>query len=567
MKRLLAGLVLCAAAVPTAAAKPEGKADLILRGGSIYTLDAARSWADALAVAGGRIVYVGTSAGVERFVGPKTRVLDLNGKLVLPGLRDSHTHPLEGGLGLLVCDLSAATTQEQVEQRVREYAAAHPERPWVSGSGWALPIFPEAHPKKELLDTLVPDRPAFLWAADGHSAWANSKALAAAGIDRNTKDPPRGRIERDAQGEPTGALRELASNLVAAKVPAPTPAEQAEGLKRALELATSLGLVGLQDANVSDEALRAYAEADRKGLLSVRLNANLSTDAAAGEAQVDALVKKRAAHQGKRLTARSAKIFADGVIESHTAALLAPYLDRPAELGLPNYEPDALARLVTRLDLAGFQVHIHAIGDRAIRMSLDAFEAAEHANGRRDARHQLAHIQLFDPQDIPRFRRLGVIADFQGLWAWPDKYITELTEPQLGPERSRWLYPIASVARSGAQLAGGSDWPVSSFNPFEAIEIAVTRRGLGETEKPSWIPEERAELATMLAAYTIGGAYLAGEEQKSGSLEVGKSADLIVLDKNLFSLPPHEIHTAKVLLTLLEGQETFRDPGFATGAR
>jgi hypothetical protein len=278
--------------------------------------------------------------------------------------------------------------------------------------------------------------------------------------------------------------------------------------------------------------------------------------------QIPRLIELRKKYQGRRLRANTVKIFADGVIEAHTAALLEPYLDQPDNRGKANWEPDAFNQLVTALDREGFQIHVHAIGDRAIRLALDAFEAARAANGSRDSRHHIAHLELIHPQDWPRFRRLGVIANFQPLWAWADPYITQLTEPILGPERSRWLYPIASLVKTGALMVGGSDWSVSSMNPLDAMQVAITRRGLTDAAGPAWIPEERVDLPTMIAGYTINGAYVNFQETETGSIEVGKAADLIVLDRNLFEIPAPEIHRVKVLLTRLAGKEVFRDPTF-----
>ena len=544
-----------------------GKATLVLTNAAVYTVDAARSWAEAVAVLDGRIAFVGSAADARAWVGPGTRVVDLAGRMLLPGLIDSHVHLISGGLVEPACDLSSAESQVQVEDKVRGCAEALRGAAWVVGRGWALPIFKEAHPRKELLDQLVPDRPALLTAADGHSTWANSKALAAAGIDKTTPDPPQGRIERDpGTGEPTGTLREAASALVRARIPPATHADYVRGLRRGQAEANRLGITSIDEARASEDLLRAYSELDRSGALTLRVVASLGTDPKQGEAQVDDLVRQRRDYAGKRLRPIAAKIYADGVLESRTAAVLEPYLDAPGERGLPNFEPEALDRLVTRLDKDGFQVHTHAIGDRGIRMTLDALEAAQRANGRRDSRHHIAHIELFDPADLPRFRRLGVIANFQALWAQADEYIVKLTEPKLGPERSRWLYPIGSVAASGAMIAGGSDWPVSSLNPLDALEVGVTRRPPGDTRAPAWIPEERVDLATMIAAYTSVGAYVCRQERETGSIEVGKAADLVVLDHNLFAIPASEIHGAKVLWTLLDGREVYREPAFSPGA-
>ncbi|RIK62627.1 amidohydrolase [candidate division KSB1 bacterium] len=541
------------------------KADVLLRNGAIYTVDAARSWAEAAAIAHGRIIYVGANAGAEEFITPQTRVIDLNGKMVLPGFHDSHVHPVSGGIELGQCNLNGLQTQQEIFDAVREYAQKNPALPWIVGGGWDLPIFPNANPTKQQLDQLVSDRPAFLSAADGHSAWVNSKALELAGITAATADPPEGRIERDPLSkEPTGTLRERATDLVSKHIPPLTSADYLAGAKRGLAMANRFGITSLQEASATPEILAAYDSLDRSGELTARVVAAMYVDPAKDEAQIKELKQKRSRYRGKNLRADAVKIFADGVIESRTAAMLAPYLDRPDYRGIPNLEADKFKRLVTALDQEKFQVHIHAIGDRAIRMALDAHEAAQLANGRRDARHHLAHIQLIDPQDIPRFERLGIIANFQSLWAYADTYITELTEPALGPERSRWLYPIGSVMRSGAMIVGGSDWSVSSMNPLDAIQVAVTRRGVDDSTGSAWIPQEIVDLPTMLAAYTINGAYVNHQENETGSIEVGKAADLIVLDRNLFEIPVHEIHNAKVLLALLEGREVHRDSTFVT---
>lgn len=560
-RRILAWALGLAAA--GAAAQPR-EAELVLRNGRVYTVDAARSWAEAVAIEGGRIVFVGPSSEAERWTGASTRVVELAGRMVLPGFHDSHVHLVSGGMVDPACDLGGADTLAKLEAQVTACAKSSAGKPWVLGRGWALPLFPAAHPKKELLDRLVPDRPALFSAADGHSTWVNSRALAAAAVTKATADPPHGRIERDpASGEPTGTLREAAAALIRAKVPPPTPEDYLRGLRRGIAEAHRLGITSIHEANAGEEPLRAYAELDRRGELTLKVVAALATDPKRGEAQVDELVRQRAAYAGPRLRPVAAKIFADGVIESRTAALLEPYLDAPGERGLANFEPAALQALVARLDREGFQVHTHAIGDRGIRMTLDAYEAARRGNGRRDARHLIAHIQLFDPADIPRFRELAVTASFQPLWAQADEYITELTEPKLGPARSRWLYPIASVLRSGALVAAGSDWPVSSLNPLEAIEVGVTRRPAGDVAKPSWIPEERAQLADLLAAYTAAGAWASRQERETGSLEVGKAADLVVLDRDLFAVAPQQIHEARVLLTLLAGREVYRHPELA----
>jgi len=538
-------------------------AELVLTNGAVYTVNGARSWAQAVGITRGRIVFVGTDAAAKTRVGPNTRVVDLGGKMVLPGFHDSHVHPVLGGVDTLDCDLNDAATPAAALESVRKYASAHPDKKWVRGTGWALTLFPDGNPSRTLLDTVVSDRPVFLWASDGHSAWVNSKALALAGVTKATPDPPAGRIERDqATGEPSGTLRESAADLVAKHLPERTPQELEDGLRAALKIANRFGLTSLLEANASEEDLETYTALEKRGELTARIFASIHCDPDKGVAEVPRLRALRTKYAGKRLRPEGIKIFADGVLETRTAAVLEPYTGFPGDRGKPNLTPEVFGPLATALDKEGFQIHVHAIGDRAVRMSLDAIEAARKANGVRDARHHLAHIELIDPADIPRFRRLGVVANFQPFWANGDRWLTELTEPKLGPERSRWLYPIQSVVASGAAFAFGSDWDVSSMNPLDGIEVAVTRREPEKGPGAGWLPEERITLPDAIAGYTIRGAYVDFSEKETGSLEVGKSADLIVLDKNLFEIPPSQIHDAKVLWTLLEGKEVFRAKGF-----
>jgi hypothetical protein len=362
-------------------------------------------------------------------------------------------------------------------------------------------------------------------------------------------------------------------DLVARHVPPPTLAERCAALRRAIDLAARFGVVSFQEAHADAEVLETYVELERRGELWPTVTASLAIDldrwVERREEEIERLRALRAAHPGPRLRATAVKVFADGVVESGTAALLAPYLAGHAHAhahsheggcGALDLEPEELARLLGELDGAGFQIHVHAMGDRAARAALDGLERTRARHGGRDARHHLTHLQLVDPLDVPRFRALGVAANVQPLWAYPDRYITEMTEPVLGPERSRRIYPFGSLARSGAMVVGGSDWSVSSLDPLPAIEVAVRRRAPGAPDGEAWIPQERLELDTALAAYTIRGAWLAFRERETGSLETGKRADLVVLERNLFAVPPREIHAARVVLTLCAGREVYRDP-------
>lgn len=559
---IAAAWLLAGATIHVTAADAPEPAEIVFRGGAVYTVDSVRSWANAVGIRGGKIVYVGTDAGATGWINARTEVIDLQGKMLLPGFHDSHVHLVGGGIELAECDINGLTELDEIIASVQTYAEQHPEKAWIRGGGWPLTL-KDGNPRKELLDKVVKERPVLLDAFDGHSAWANSKALEIAGITRLTPDPPRGRIERDPiTGEPTGTLRESATRLVSDKIPPCSHEEYVAGLRRGLALANRLGITSVQEASVRNTHLKAYVDLATAGELTVKAVAALKLEPdKAFSPQVAQFMDWRTKYTSRRFRPTAVKIFLDGVIESRTAATLQPYLGGD-DRGWLNIEPAELKPLAAELDRSGFQIHIHAIGDRAIQGSIDALEFARDRNGIRDSRHHLAHIQLIDPADIPRFRRLGIVANFQPLWASADDYIVKMTEPILGSERSRWLYPIRSVADTGAVIVGGSDWSVSSMNPLEAIQVAVTRQRLEDDTSESWIPEEIVSLGTMLAAYTINGAYVNFQEKDTGSIEVGKAADLVVLDRNLFDIPKRQIGHARVLLTLVDGSEVFREPTF-----
>ena len=540
-------------------ATPPVEADLILRGSPVYTLDAVRSWAEAIAIRENTIVYVGPESGAQEYAGPGTRVLELDGGMVLPAFQDIHVHPISAGVSLRALSLYGLETQEQYMQAVAEYAEAHPDLEWIRGSGWLLDAFPSGIPDKRLLDEVVAERPVYLRDAGGHSLWVNSRALELAGITRDTPDPVGGRIDRDPQtGEPLGALQDSANSLVSSLAPPTTFEDMVDGLRYALELLNGYGITSLQDASVRGNSLSVYRTLDESGELTARVVASLRWDRSRGVEQIPELLAARRQYTRDRVRATTVKIGQDGVIEVQTGAVLEPYLGTN-ETGIPMVEPETLKRVVTRLDREGFQVHFHAVGDAAIRQCLDAVEAARAANGSRDARHHIAHLELFHPDDIPRLRQLGVVANFQPLWAAADHWVTAMGLPLFEPERARWLFPIGSLLKSGAVVAFGSDWSVSSANPLEQIEVAVTRMNpAGGAEEP-FIPEERIGLHDALAAFTINAAYVNFQEKSTGSIEVGKLADLIVLDRNLFAIAASEISEVTVVLTLLGGAPVHGD--------
>ncbi len=539
------------------------KADLILTNAAIYTMNASRSWARTLVVKGEKIVFVGTEDGASSFRGEKTRTIDLKGRMVLPGLHDSHVHLIDGGVDLSKCGLSNCKTKEAVLSKIKDYVASHPDKNWIRGGGWSLPVFKDGNPKSQDLDRFCGTKPAFFESQDYHSGWANSKALELAGISKDTPDPDGGRIERDKNGRPSGTLRESAMKLVSNIIPERQPEEYVQGLERAQKLANSYGITSIQDAWTNDNLLRTYQLYDESGKLNVKVTCAPEIKAENAHQQIDELLIKRTKFSGKRVRVTSAKLFADGVIEACTAALLLPYHGHDGDSGKLLFEPEKIKEVVQRLAKEGVQVHIHAIGDRAVRVSLDAFQNALEKEGASDLRHHIAHLEMVDRSDIPRFRQLSVSPNVQSFWAQQDPYIKELTEPYLGKERSKTLYPIGDLAASGAVLVAGSDWPVTTLNPFDAIEVAVRRRELGNTKVPAWLPDQLVDLPTMLAAYTINGAYIQHQDDRTGSLEAGKAADFIVLDQNLFEIPTEKIHDTKVLWTVLDGIEVYRSDSFA----
>ncbi|MEU6985204.1 amidohydrolase [Streptomyces sp. NPDC046324] len=536
------------------------KADLVFTQGPVHTGDPARTRASSLAVTGERITAVGHDE-IRELIGPGTEVVDLRGKLLLPGFQDSHVHAVFAGTEMAECDLTGTVGVEDYLTRIREYAEAHPDRPWITGGGWSMESFEGGVPTRQLLDSVVPDRPVYLVNRDHHGAWANTRALEQAGLTRETPDPADGRIEREPDGTPSGTLQEGATGLVSRLVPPSTAADRLAGLLRAQKLLHSLGITGWQDAMLGvygghPDPSDAYVTAARAGTLTARVTGALWWDRERGVEQIDELVVRRRELTYGRFRAGSVKIMQDGVAENFTAAMTTPYLDgcgcATANSGLSFVDPVALRSYVTRLDALDFQVHFHALGDRAVREALDAVEAAVEANGRRGNRHHLAHLQVVHPDDLDRFARLGAIANIQPLWAAHEPQMDELTIPFLGPERASWQYPFGSLLRAGATLAAGSDWPVSSPDPIAGIHVAVNRKEPGTADDRVFLPEQRLDATTAVAAYTAGSAHVNGLDE-TGTLRPGMLADLVVLDRDIFTAPPEEIAEARVLSTYVGG--------------
>ncbi len=537
-------------------------ADLVLRGGAVHTVNRAQPNAEAVAVRGGRIVAVGTDRDVARHVGPRTRVVELRGRTVLPGFQDAHVHPIYAGLNRLRCELHGAQGRDAYLRIIREYVQSHPDAEWITGGGWSMDDFPGGTPRREDLDRIVPDRPVILPNRDGHGAWVNSRALELAGVTAATPDPADGRIERDPDGSPSGTLHEGAMSLVRDLVPPDSRSDLQAGLLLAQAELHSLGLTSWQDAIVRPDDLEAYLAVAGRGELTARVVGALWWEREWDEGHVEELIGQRARGPISRFAATSVKIMQDGVLENFTGAMLEPYLGtdgRPTgNRGISFVEPARLDRVVARLDAAGFQVHFHAIGDRAVREALDAFEAALAANGPTDGRHHIAHIQVIHPADIPRFAALGVVANAQPYWAASEAQMEELTIPFLGPERARWQYPFRSLLRAGARLAMGSDWSVSTPNPLLEMEVAVNRvSDVARGARPPFLPEERLGLEEAVHAFTLGSAHVQHLDDATGSLAAGKLADLVVLDRDLFDRGAGQIGEARVVATFVEGAAVF----------
>lgn len=545
-------------------------ADLVFTGGPVFTATTVRSRTDAVAVRDGRIVALGADA--RELVGPGTEVVDLAGRLLVPGFQDAHVHPVSGGLELLRCDLNSASTPDEYVAVVAAYAAAHPDEEWILGGGWSMSAFPGGTPTAEALDRVVSDRPVFLPNRDGHGAWVNSRALERAGITRDTPDPADGRIERDADGRPTGTLHEGAMNLVVRLLPEVGPDDMLAALLKGQEYLHSYGITSWQDAIVgaySDlpDPGDTYLRADAAGLLTGRVVGALWWDREQGLEQVDSLVERRERYRSAGFAPTSVKIMQDGVAENFTAAMLESYHDGhghpTGNSGISFVPPELLNEAVPRLDALGFQVHFHAIGDRAVRECLDAVERAIAANGRRDNRHHIAHLQVIHPEDVPRFRELGVAANMQSYWATLEPQMIELTLPFLGEPRSAWQYPFGDLLRAGAVLAAGSDWSVSTPDPLAAIHTAVNRTaapGHEEGDYEPFLPEQAIDLGTSLVAYTAGSAWVNHRDHDTGTVEVGKHADLVVLDRDPFAGPAELIGATRVLQTFVGGRRVHAAP-------
>jgi predicted amidohydrolase YtcJ len=537
-----------------------GPVDLIVLNGNVYLADGTGGFAEAVAVQGNKILRVGSNEDIERLRQDNTKVVDAGGGAVVPGLYDSHVHFLSGGLALDQVNLLDAETFEQVQEKIKHFAAAHPDRPWVLGRGWYYAPFPNAMPTKQQLDALVPDRPARMGCYDGHTAWVNSKALEIAGITRDTPDPPGGVIDRDPQtGEPTGILKEAAQDLVRDVLPEVTRDDRLRAIRAGIQEAHRFGVTSFQNADGDRETMELYDQLRKEDDLKIRVAIALSIPPEFNEKVADDFdeLRKQFADD-PLLETRAVKLFADGVIESHTAVMLEPYSNK-ATTGVANYTAEEMNHIVEMMDARGWQVLIHSIGDGGVRMALDAYEHAVKTNpapahGRR---HRIEHVETIDASDIARFGELGVVAAMQPYHANPSPNQLEVWAGNIGPDRASRAWIWKSIKDGGGHIAFGSDWPVVSIDPRIGINMALNRTTPDGQPPGGWLPEQKLPLTEVIDAYTRDAAYASFDEKIKGSLVPGMLADLVVFSHDIFSLPPEKVLDAVVRMTIFDGKVVY----------
>jgi len=562
--RLLLTLVLHLAAAPSVSfpvlAQQSARlapADILIVHAKVYTMDAEKPWAQAVAIRKGKIAAVGRDEEVERYRGIGTKWIDAGGKLVLPGFTDCHVHFLDGSLGLGRISLEGAKDVADLQKRLREYAAQHPGTGWILGRGWNYAMFGAAAlPDKKYLDDLFPDRPVFLEGFDSHTYWVNSKALALAGITKTTPDPPNGMIVRDLKtGEASGALKEDADALIRKVIPEPSHAEKLHALRQGLKWANRNGVARMHSAGWDFDILPLLEELRQEKQLSARFHvAYRLSDLQLAAKDLDSIEAARKKYRDEWIDADSVKFVLDGVVESHTAALLAPYSDDPSTKGALAWDADKYKAAVLELDRRGVQIYTHAVGDYAVRLALDAYESAERKNHTKDHRNRIEHIETIATEDIPRFAKLGVIASMQPLHAYPDEDTLDVWARNLGPDRASRAWAWNSIEQAGARVAFGSDWPIVTLDPWQGIQSAVTRQTLEGTPKEGFVPSQRLTVAEAVKAYTLDAAYAGRREKYEGSIVADKTADLIIVDRNIFEIDPHSIAETKVATTIVGGK-------------
>jgi predicted amidohydrolase YtcJ len=546
-------------------------ADRIFYNGNLWTADDAHPHAQAIAISGQTILAVGTNDEIKSLGAPDTVLVDLHGRLMVPGFQDSHLH--FPGPSVNSIALTGAEDLKTLQTKLHDFAASHASRPWITGGGWGYTTFPDRKPNKKYLDEIVSDRPVYLHERDGHMGLANSKALAIAGVTRATPDPPNGHIVRDPDGEPTGELQESAQELVFAHIPPATVDDYYDAVLKHMDEAAAAGLTFVQNAHWSREEWPAFERALAAGKLKLRFRfapgvlpdeglypANHKMKNPLTEADLDEYKRLRETFRGPLIEFGSVKGMLDGTVDAKTAAMFDPYVG--GGKGIPFWEQDELNQVVALYDREGFQVMLHAIGDRAIHMALDAFEYAARTNGTSGRRHRVEHAEVPLLSDLPRFRQLGVIASTQAMFANPDSTTLQNFAVVLGPERASHADSFKLYDDAGAVQAFGSDWSVFPFEPLPAIYCAVTRMTPEGTPAGGWYPQGRISVEAALRHFTRDGAYATFDENRRGSLTPGKLADFVVLSQNILTLPPDQILKTKILLTVMGGADTYRNPEF-----
>lgn len=532
-------------------------ADILILHAKVYTLNPQMPWAQAVAIRHGKIVAVGRDEVVGKMRGIGTHVIDAGGKLVLPGFTDCHVHFLEGSVALGQVSLDGLTTIEEIQKRLKQYAAEHPGNSWILGRGWNYAVFGEvALPDKRYLDELFPDRPVFLEGYDGHSTWVNSKALALAGVNKNTPDPKNGFIVHDpATGEPTGALKEDADSLITGVMPKLEDVDKLKALRAGIKWANQNGITRVHSAGGDFELLSLLAGLRQDQQLTVRFYVSYRLDAYELRPEdLAAIESARKKYHDAWIDAGAVKMMLDGVVETHTAALLAPYSDQTTTQGAIFWELPKYQYAVRELDKRGIQLFTHAVGDSAVRTALDTYRMAQQQNHTKGARPRIEHVETIDPSDIARFGKLGVIASMQPLHSYPDADTLDVWARNLGPDRAGRAWVWKSISLDGGRYAFGSDWPIVTLNPWEGVETAVTRQTQDGKPAGGFVPSERLTVAEAVAGYTINAAYAGRREQTEGSIETGKVGDIIIVDRNIFEIDPHGIGETKVQITIAGGK-------------
>jgi predicted amidohydrolase YtcJ len=537
-------------------------ADILIMHAKVFTLDPQKPWAQAIAIRKGKITAVGRDEEVERYRGMGTKWIDAGGKLVLPGFTDCHVHFLDGSLAMQRINLEGAKDIADLQKRLRAYGAQHPGNDWILGRGWNYAMFgSETLPDKKYLDELFPDRPVFLEGYDSHTYWVNSKALALAGITKSTPDPANGTIVRDAKtGEATGALKEDADALVRKMIPEPSHVQKLQALRQGLQWANQNGITRVHSAGWDFEILPLLDELRSEQQLSVRFHmAYRLSDLQLAEKDLDAIEAARKKYRDEWIDANSVKFMLDGVVESHTAALLEPYSDNPTSKGALAWNADKYKAAVEELDKRGVQIYTHAVGDYAVRSALDAYELAMRKNHTQDRRHRIEHIETIAIQDIPRFAKIGVIASMQPLHSYPDEDTLHVWARNLGPERASHGWAWNSIREAGGRYAFGSDWPVVTLSPWQGIQTAVTRQTAEGTPPEGFVPSQRLTVGQAVEGYTLGAAYAGRRERFEGSIAEGKLADVIIVDRNIFEIDPHSIGETKPVTTIVGGKVVYEE--------